>query len=144
MLLFALITAFLLFIPLSFFIWIRQNKLIVCKYDENQKLLHLNDYPILGASLRLMGDGEGNVFFLYSFLQWFFYYQILSFNNHFNRHIRDILSKYLYTFLSKNSSNLLSVSIKSCSLSEEGGIVIKSQILSPKTSFLCLLKSVIW
>lgn len=58
MALFALFIAFLLFIPLSFFIWIRQKKLIVSKYDENKKLLHLNDYPILGASLRLMGDGE--------------------------------------------------------------------------------------
>lgn len=32
--------------------------MIVSKYDENKKLLHLNDYPIIGASLRIMGDGE--------------------------------------------------------------------------------------
>lgn len=69
MVFFALFITFIILLAWPFFHWIQQKKIIVSKYDDNKKLLHLNDYPIIGASLRFIGDGEGRFISLFILFQ---------------------------------------------------------------------------
>ena len=61
----ALCIVFILAATLSFYMWIKQNKPIISKDDHSKRLLRLNDYPIVGASLRFMGNGEGRLISLH-------------------------------------------------------------------------------
>ena len=72
---FALFIIFIMAVTLSFYMWIKQNKPIISKDDHRKRLVRLNDYPFMGASLRFMGTGEGKLisqfFFVGLFLIFF-------------------------------------------------------------------------